>query len=207
MAELPYSAVSRHVAPRGNWGCVSSLVNGNGGVWRRRPNPTGQTQAEDLVPGFRSPQSWARLTRLGLLRMPGGVPGHTGFAYALGGTVGGTADGGSGIDESVGNPAPSLRIAGGGVYARRLKVAAGAREVRVQALQPKDGRARPRIRVKANPAIGVTSDIVGTSASGAGWNQITVSLTASAAGGVWVILENPEPRLESSCWFDNLLAV
>lgn len=204
MAALPYSAVSRHVDPRGNWGCVTSAVYGNGGVWRRRPNPTGQTQLLNLTPGYRVPQSWHRLTRLGLLRMPGGVAGPTGFAYALGGTVGGTADGGSGIDGSVGNPAPSLRIAGNGVYSRRLKVAAGVRQVKVQSMQPVAGRARPRLRVVANPAVGLTADVVQESSSGTGWITITTSFTASEDGGVWVVLENPEPRMEASCWFDNL---
>lgn len=206
MAELAYNAVRRMTDPRGNWGCVESTNNtfGNGGVWRRRPNPTGVSQAVALGLSQRAPQSWYRLARFGQLRIPGGMPGPTGFAFALGGTVSGTPDGGSGIDNVVGNPAPSLRIAGNSKYARRLKVAAGARTVRVHSLQPVTGRARPLLRVMANSAVGLTADVTASSASGTGWLSITASFTASAAGAVWVVLENPEPRHLDSAWFDNL---
>lgn len=133
--------------------------------------------------------------------------GPTAGLMAIGGTVTGAADGGTAIDASTGNPAPSLRMNGGGVWARRIRVVAGARRIRVDAMQTQSIRARPTMTILKNTAVGVSTDLTYTADAGSGWVTITsAELTITATGALWVILRNPEPRLCDSCYFDNLFA-
>ncbi len=199
MAELPYTAAREgNTALRSSWPSVS----GTSGVWRRRADPTLSTTKWDdtharltTVPGLRGVQRLSGLRCEGFSALP--------YPMAMGGTLFQYGPG-SGIDASIGNPAPSLRLAGRNRYVRRLKVAAGSRTVRVHALQPIAARARPKITIEANPLVGLASDVVEESGAGTGWLTIEATFTATSAGAVNVVLENPEPRHLDCCWFDNL---
>lgn len=205
MAELPYTANREGAAPyahamRSNWGSVS----GTGGTWRRRPDPLLTTvlqegvlhAARTSVPGFRA------VSRLGGLR----YEGYSAHPYPL--AMSGAPclpTQGSGIDASVGSPGPSLRLAGNSVFTVIVRVPAGERTIQCAAIQPTSTRARPVMRVKANPAIGLNSDLVVTGDNSASWNTlVTAAFTATANGGVRVELLNPDPRGDAYAWFDNI---
>lgn len=49
----------------------------------------------------------------------------------------------------------------------------------------------PTLTAKANPSIGVASDVVGTAPAGAGWKKIgPITVVATGPGVVWVELRN-----------------
>jgi hypothetical protein len=106
------------------------------------------------------------------------------------------------LDATVGNPAPSLKLKAGR-WPVRLAVKSGARTVKVDLRQPDATAARPVLRVKANPDIGLAADVSATAGAATNWQTVTLNFTATADGGVRVELENPDP--EKPCWFDNLV--
>jgi hypothetical protein len=107
-----------------------------------------------------------------------------------------------GLDATAGNPAPSFQNRGG-AWSVRLAVKSGARTVKVDVRQPDVAAARPVLRVKANPDIGLAADMSATASAATDWQTVTLNFTATADGGVRVELENPDP--EKPCWFDNLV--
>lgn len=113
---------------------------------------------------------------------------------------------GSGRDDTAGfGGPPSLRIGTWGRYAFRLACSTGAREVTVRTLQPHATAARPKLVIRANPDIGLIEPITSTAGAGADWVTIgPVPFTATADGGVWVELWNPQPGF-IPCWFDDLV--
>jgi hypothetical protein len=108
----------------------------------------------------------------------------------------------SGKDSQIGNPAPSLKLSLGR-YQFRIAVKSGARTVKVDVRQPDAAAARPVLRVKANPDIGLAADVSATASAATDWQTVTLNFTATADGGVRVELENPDPG--KPCWFDNLV--
>lgn len=106
------------------------------------------------------------------------------------------------LDGSVGNPAPSLLCLAVRGFPFRLAVKAGARTVSVDVLQPQASAIRPRLRVRANPAIGLTSDLEAVAGPATGWQTVSASFTATANGGVRVELVNTDAAWP--CWFDNV---
>jgi hypothetical protein len=89
-----------------------------------------------------------------------------------------------------------------GEFPFRLAVKAGARTVSVDVLQPVASAMRPKLVVKANPAIGLTSDQTATAGAGTGWQTLSVAFTATANGGVRVLLVNEGTQYPA--WFDNV---
>jgi hypothetical protein len=110
-----------------------------------------------------------------------------------------------GIDPEVGNPAPSLKVVGYGSVPFRLAVAAGARTLTVDVLQPEAAAVRAWVKVRRNDAVGVTTDLTQTTAAGTGWQQVQLAFTATANGAVVIELGHSDPGYR--CWFDNLQLV
>jgi hypothetical protein len=106
-----------------------------------------------------------------------------------------------GLDATVGNPAPSFKNQGG-AWPVRLAVKSGARTVKVDVLQPDATAARPVMRIKANPSIGIPSDVTATAGSQTTWQTLSVTINPTADGAFVLELENPDP--EKPCWFDNV---
>lgn len=106
-----------------------------------------------------------------------------------------------GLDAIVGNPAPSFRNQGG-AWSVRLAVKSGARTVSVDVRQPQVSAIRPRLRVRANPAIGLATDLEAVAGASTDWQTISVSFTATANGGVLVLLVNEDTV--NPAWFDNV---
>jgi hypothetical protein len=112
---------------------------------------------------------------------------------------------GSGIDLSVGNPGPSLRLAGNNTYSITLRIPAGSRKVRCEVLQPDATKARATLRVQGNPAIGLGSPLVETAVAGTSWQVLETDVfVATANGGVRVELCNPDQRGDAYVYFDNI---
>jgi hypothetical protein len=115
----------------------------------------------------------------------------------------------SGGEEFVqGSPgAPSLRMDSEGQWRFRWVLTSGTHTLQVSVMQAANLTPRPALVVKANPNIGIATDIVGTAPAGAGWTTITVSATATTLGATWVELHN---YLETSpgvypCYWDHLI--
>lgn len=111
---------------------------------------------------------------------------------------------GAGIDNSIGNPAPSYKISGIGKLHFRLGVAAGVRQISVSVLQPTATAVRAFVQVLPNPAIGVNVAVVTSASASTNWQQVVVTFTATANGAVVLELWNNDAG--SPCWFDNVLS-
>jgi hypothetical protein len=110
----------------------------------------------------------------------------------------------SAIDSGVGNPGPSFKIRRRTVpwQSFRLPVQIGNRTISVDVRQPVSTADRPKLIVKRNPAVGLNADLVATATSATNWQTLSVSFTATAVGGVEVLLSNED--YHKYCWFDNL---
>lgn len=92
-----------------------------------------------------------------------------------------------------GSPAtPSLEIAQPNQYWRfRWAVLSGTHTISVRVKQVANGTPRPSIVIKANPAIGVNSDVTEVAPSGADWVTIGPATVSPTSDGVlWVELWN-----------------
>lgn len=110
--------------------------------------------------------------------------------------------GGSGRDDTVGNPTPSYKIARYGFINLRLAIPAGSRIVSVQVLQPDVTAARPYLQLNANADIGLNTAIVATAGLSTTWQTLSAVFTATQNGGVMIRLFNAD--LSKPCWFDNV---
>lgn len=64
---------------------------------------------------------------------------------------------------------------------------------------------RPRLTVKANPDIGINADDYDDAGDTTGWDTLSVTVTPSSSGVVWVELENRDVlNLDSSAYFDHI---
>jgi len=123
-----------------------------------------------------------------------------GAAYTLGATR----------NNSEGNPSPPcLSIYYPGTCHRfRWGVTAGSRSLTVDTKQVSNvtGK-RPRIIVRANPAIGVNADVVGDAGSGTSWVTVgPINVTPSANGVLWVELWNMDTdTFDSPAFFDHIV--
>ena len=111
--------------------------------------------------------------------------------------------------------APSLQLNAPGFWRLRWTVTAGTHTVSVYVMQSANVTPYPSIIVKKNPAIGVNSDVTGTSPGGAGWVQIgPVTISPTSEGVVWVQLWNnlnlptiigiPGGAVGSPCYFGQI---
>ena len=66
---------------------------------------------------------------------------------------------------------------------------------------------RPSMVVKANPSIGVNSDVTGTAGAGTGWTTIgPLTVTPSGNGVLWVELHNNDTStFQSTAYFDHIV--
>ena len=74
----------------------------------------------------------------------------------------------------------------------------------VRVKQPIAGTLRPRIFVKANPAIGINSEVEAVAPAGSGWNTVTLSVIPSSAGVLYLRLDNRSDALDQRCYWDDL---
>lgn len=111
-------------------------------------------------------------------------------------------------DDSEGNPsAPCLAIDYAVPYRFRWPVRSGDRTIQVDAKQVSNiAGKRPKLVVKANPAIGVDLDVEGSAGAGTGWVTIgPLDVTPDADGILWVELQNVDTdTLYSPAFFDNI---
>ena len=109
-------------------------------------------------------------------------------------------------DLAEGEPSPpSLHLPKGGVLRFRLPVAPGARAISIRARQPSGILPRPRMRLLANPEIGLNEDLSAFAPLGDGWVTVgPVTFIATQAGGVVLELFAPWDNHEAGCWFDGL---
>jgi hypothetical protein len=113
----------------------------------------------------------------------------------------------AGKNTSDGTPSqPSFQMAAGPMFYRfRWAVAAGTPTISIAVKQASNTSPRPTMVIKANAAIGVSSDIVLTAGSGSGWVTLgPQSVSISSPGGLWIELHNNLPGW-ATCLWDNLV--
>lgn len=102
---------------------------------------------------------------------------------------------------------PSLKLNRHGMFRFRWTVNAGSRGISVSVKQAANVSPRPTLVVRANPEIGVNSDVTETAGSGTGWVTIgPASISPSSRGAVWVELHNNYDSQGGACYFDNIVA-
>ena len=113
-----------------------------------------------------------------------------------------------GRDNAQGDPAqPSLRMDARGVYRFRWAFESGARTVAVNVKQEVNLSPRPTLVVKANPAIGIASDVIETAGSSTNWITIgPANISPSADGATWVELHaNYDGQyMGAPCYWDHI---
>lgn len=105
------------------------------------------------------------------------------------------------IDQAIGNPAPSLKVISG-LWPARLAVKSGSRTISVDVLQPVSSAVRPKLIVKANPSIGLNSDLTAVATTITVWQTLSLQFTATVNGAVKILLVNEDGV--NPCWFDNV---
>lgn len=102
---------------------------------------------------------------------------------------------------------PSLQLDIPGFWRFRWAVKAGARAIYVSAKQDiSSGSYRPSMIVRNNPQVGLYTDLSGSAASAAGWQQIPLSFTATGNGVVWVELcNNDTSNYNNPAFFDHII--
>ena len=102
---------------------------------------------------------------------------------------------------------PCLALDIPGFWRARWQLSPGSQTISVWAKQVSNvAGKRPTLVVKANPAIGVSADIVGTAGSSTGWTKIgPLTVVATAPGVVYFEFHNNDVvTFQSPCYFDNL---
>lgn len=109
-------------------------------------------------------------------------------------------------DTSEGNPSqPSLRLDKKGKWRFRWVVASGTRTISIDVKQAVNVDPRPTLVVKANPSIGVNSDVTGTAGSSTGWVTIgPVTAEPTSDGVLWVELRVNLDYQYGPCYWDNI---
>lgn len=159
--------------------------------------------------------------------MPSGIPSITGRA-AVAGALQGLSIGpvdwvgkasfgrvlqtGLSRDDTDGFPAPpSLRFEWWGFWRFRWAVDIGTMSLTLYAKQALNESPRPSIVLKADSAVGLLVDTPFSAGAGSGWEAVTATFIATAAGVIWVELWNnlnthtSAPCLWSGAGFDKWL--
>jgi hypothetical protein len=63
----------------------------------------------------------------------------------------------------------------------------------------------PRLRVQAAPDLGIASEQIVTAVAGSGWQTLTFTFTALAAGVIWMWRERTDADLSHQLWWDNII--
>lgn len=105
-----------------------------------------------------------------------------------------------------GNPtAPSLRIQSRGKWRFRWNLSEGTHEISVKVKQDVNLDPRPTLTVKANPEIGLMSDVVGVAEASFGWITIgPLSVTVSTKGATWVEFNTRYESQDVQSYWDYL---
>lgn len=109
-------------------------------------------------------------------------------------------------DDTDGYPAgnPSLRFDNWGFWRFRWGVSIGAMSLTIYAKQALNQNPRPSMVLKANSAVGLLVDTPFSAAAGSGWEAITATFTATAAGVVIVELwNNLNTVISAPCLFSG----
>lgn len=86
---------------------------------------------------------------------------------------------------------PCLKLEYPGFWRFRWAVKSGTRTVSVQARQNSTGSFRPSVVIRANPSIGVNTDVSGSAPDGNSWTTIgPLAISPTSVGYVWVELHN-----------------
>jgi hypothetical protein len=112
-----------------------------------------------------------------------------------------------GRENSEGNAAPCLRMDAPGSWSFWWPVDAGTIELTCDVRQAVNLSPRPRITIKANPDIGVNSDVTGEAPSGTGWVTIgPLEVSPTGTGALRVILEARHEGQDGvvPCYWDNI---
>lgn len=106
-----------------------------------------------------------------------------------------------------GSPAaPSLQLDFPGFWRFRWVVKAGTHSITVQTKQVANTAPFPSMIVKANPAVGLSSDLSASSAGGTGWTVIgPISFAFTGTGVVFVELHNNCLAYDSPALFDHIV--
>lgn len=112
-----------------------------------------------------------------------------------------------GRSDSQGDPStPSLVVPQPGYWRFQWGIRAGTHTLSIRTKQVLNNASRPSVVVKANPDIGINSDVIATAPSSATWVQIgPLSVTATGDGAVWVELHNNCTDFYDDCFFDHLV--
>lgn len=113
-------------------------------------------------------------------------------------------------DDAIGNPVgPSQRQDGSGILGPDGMAIlwpiheAGTRTFNIDVKYIPDIAPRPRIIAKANPEVGLLTELIDEAASSASWQTLTVSFSAIAVGVVEVWREVPSGYQDARTWWDN----
>jgi hypothetical protein len=99
----------------------------------------------------------------------------------------------------------ALTLAFPGFWRFRWTVQSGARTVSAQVYQIANVSPFPSVIVKANPLIGISSDVTGTSAGSSGWITVgPISISPTSEGVLWVELHNNLQVTGCPCYFDKV---
>jgi hypothetical protein len=113
-----------------------------------------------------------------------------------------------GEDFIQGNPAqPSLRMDAKGDWRFRWALAVGQHTISVNVMQAVNLNPRPSLEIKANPAIGIASDIEVFAGPSTTWTSILANVTTTAIGATWVELRcNLDTNVGfSPAYFDHVV--
>lgn len=113
---------------------------------------------------------------------------------------------GVGKELSQGNPAiPSIKIEAKGRWRFRWKMLAGPRTLTLKCKQEINVSPRPSVIIKANPEIGINSDITTVATSGTDWVTIgPIAVNPTIIGATWVELHANADYQNAVCYFDNI---
>ena len=112
------------------------------------------------------------------------------------------------VDGDPATPCLALDYPGFWRFRWGVTTAAGIRTIQIFAKQVSNVTGfRPSLVVKANPAIGVNSDVTGTAGSSTGWITIgPLTVTPSGNGVLWVELHNNDTStFNSTAYFDHIV--
>lgn len=142
---------------------------------------------------------YARMTQIG---GPAGYNSDVSFGRGLATGVEKNTTDGSPLSN-----APSLRMVYPGMWRFRWSVRAGQRSVYVNAKQTfNTSNDRPSLIIKANPDVGLSTDVILTAADSSDWVTIgPATFTATATGMVWVELWNNCQISDCPASFDHIV--
>ena len=125
---------------------------------------------------------------------------------ALGGKGTLSTDGTSAPGYLLGRGTPYLPVGVNGRF--RIPVDSGARTIKIDVKNDSKYATAwkyPRLTVFANPAVGLATNKTASATSGTGWQTLTVTFTATAAGGVEAQLESFADQGDGTVRVDNLV--